>query len=240
MLVNLARTDVPVYYLGDFSAPADITTMVLPQHREVTAAWVLPVLAALADMDGRGGGAVLPLLAECSGPLGPAMTLAVAYVLGARHEGDRLAAVDAFLILAATDETVLDETVLAATDGTVPAAGEETGRGGGAGFMAGVGAEIGDLCADGTVKLSRVVPALADAHRAGATRAVWQVLVAALPRLLASATAPRGLPDLLELTTQIAGAMSGKADIPGLAEVAGRSGSTRLGKEARRLRAVLR
>ncbi|WP_433832423.1 DUF6493 family protein [Actinoplanes sp. CA-015351] len=47
-LVNLDRSNVPVYYPHDFSAPADITAVVLPQHREVTAAWVLPALASLA------------------------------------------------------------------------------------------------------------------------------------------------------------------------------------------------
>ncbi|MEV0902866.1 DUF6493 family protein [Actinoplanes sp. NPDC049802] len=209
VLVNLTRSNVPTYYPRDFSAPVDVTTAVLPQHREVTAAWVLPVIASLADMDDRGDGPVLALLAECAGPIGPAMTLAVAYGLGSRHEPDRLSALDAFLILAAGSEPI----------------------------GAGVGAELGDLCADGMVKLTRVIPSLTDAYRAGAARPLWELLTAALPALLP--VAPRGLPDLLELATQVAGAVGARDQVPGLAEVAAKPGSTRLLKEARRLRTVL-
>ncbi|MBO3739125.1 DUF6493 family protein [Actinoplanes flavus] len=209
LLVNLTRSDVPSYYPRDFSAPPDIMAAALPQHREVLAAWVLPVIAAHADMDAKGDGPVLPQLAECSGPVGPALTLAVAYGLGARHEPDRLAAVDAFLILAAGDEPI----------------------------GAGVGAEVADLCADGAVKLTRVVAALTEVHRGGASRALWELLTAALPGLLTAG--PRGLPDLLELATQVAGEVGAHDDIPGLAEVAGRAGGSRLLKEARRLRTVL-
>ncbi|GGN62314.1 hypothetical protein GCM10010112_20340 [Actinoplanes lobatus] len=209
LLVNLTRSNVPSYYPWDFSAPIDITAAALPQHREVVAAWVLPVIAAHADMDGKGDGPMLPALAECSGPVGPALTLALAYGLGARHEPDRLAAVDAFLILAAGGEPI----------------------------GAGIGAEVADLCADGVVKLTRVVAALTDVHRGGGSRALWELLAAALPGLLPAG--PRGLPDLLELATQVAGEVGAHDDVPGLAEVAGRAGGSRLLKEARRLRTVL-
>jgi hypothetical protein len=207
-LLTLVRRTTTSYYFADL-VHDDVVAMVLPHHREVTAAWSLTTLAGLADQDGRGGATLLPLLAECSGPIGPAMSLALAYVLGARHESDRVAAVDAFLTLAAGPEP----------------------------FAAAVGADLGDLCADGTVKLSRVVPALGDAHRAGASTAVWDLLVAAIPPLLV--TAPRGLPSLLELATLVAGAVGAKDEIPELTKKALLGGSSRLLTEARRLHHVL-
>ncbi|AGZ42049.1 DUF6493 family protein [Actinoplanes friuliensis] len=207
-LVALERSPNPDYSSGSAKTP-DVDTMVLPHHREVIAAWSLPGLAGHADQDGRGGGELLPLLADCTGPIGPAMALALAYVFGARHQTDRTAAVDAFL-------------ALVPTDGAVAAA---------------VGAELGDLCGDGTIKLNRVVTALTDAHRAGATAAVWEVLAAALPPLLPRA--PRGLPDLLELAAQTAGALGVTAELDGLADVASGPGTTRLVKEAKRLHTVL-
>ncbi|MBB2947646.1 hypothetical protein FB565_007417 [Actinoplanes lutulentus] len=238
-LVNLDRSNVPVYYPHDFSAPADITAVVLPQHREVTAAWVLPALASLADMDQRGVGPLLPLLAECSGPIGPAMTLAVAYVLGARHDTDRLSAVDAFLILAAGEDPIDAADAGAGRIDAAAGAGGGIGAaaGGGGGIGAGVGAELGSLCADGTLKLTRVVPGLADIHRGGAAGALWELILAALPQLLPHA--PRGLPDLLQLATQVAGDLAARDLIPELAATAARPGSSRLTKEARRLQTVL-
>ena len=207
-LFSLQRTTTPTI------APAagnDRWSASLPHHREVVAAWALPGIAGLADSDGRGDGALLPLLAECDGPVGPAMSLALAYTLAARHEADRVAGVDAFLLLA----------------------------GAGTEFATAVGREVGDLSADGTIKLSRVVPALTDAARAGAGATVWQVIDAALPALLPAA--PRGLPDLLALGAQVA-THRGAGDpgpCPELAAVAGRGGTSRLVTEARRLQRVL-
>ncbi|MEV6306650.1 DUF6493 family protein [Actinoplanes sp. NPDC051861] len=227
-LVTLQRQPTPRFLSTEFFAETDILTMVLPHHREVSAAWVLVRLASLADQDWRTGGELLPLLADCDGPLGPAMTLALSYVLAARHESDRVAAVDAFLTLAARHES---DRVAAVDAFLTPAAR-------GSGFFAGVGTELGRLCgADSAIKLTRVVPALADAHRAGASVAVWEVLAAALPLLLPKG--PRGLPDLLELSTQVARAAGAHTEIPELASIAARGGSSRLVKEAKRLQTVL-
>jgi hypothetical protein len=88
------------------------------------------------------------------------------------------------------------------------------------------------------VKLNRAVLSLTDVHRAGATAAVWSLLGAALPVLLPGA--PRGLPDLLELASVVAAASGATGEIEGLTEVAEKKGSSRLLKEARRLRTVLR
>jgi hypothetical protein len=208
-LGTLRHRPVTRYWSHDSTEVADGFTMVLPHHREVVAAWALPSLAGLADSDERGGATVLPLLTECSGPIGPAMSLALGYVLGARHESDRVAGVDAFLALAAGDER----------------------------FAATLGTDLGNLCGDGTVKLSRVVLALGEAYRAGAAVAVWEVATTALPLLLP--TAPRGIADLLEVATRAAGVLGARDEIPELALVAGRAGSSRLVKEARRLQGVL-
>jgi hypothetical protein len=226
-LVTLFRRPSPRFLSSDFFLETDILTMVLPHHREVCAAWSMVRLAALADQDFRTGGELLPLLADCDGPFGPAMTLALAYVLAARHESDRVAGVDAFLTFAAR-EVPSGGALPRASAGALP----------GASFAAGVGAEIGALCgADSLVKLTRVVPALADAHRAGASAAVWDVLAAALPLL--APKQPRGLPDLLELATQVARAVSAHGEIAEVAALAGRGGSSRLVKEAKRLQSVL-
>ncbi|GID64936.1 hypothetical protein Acy02nite_28170 [Actinoplanes cyaneus] len=208
-LLTLAPAAHPEAYPDTFHESGDVLTMVLPHHREAAAAWVLPELAAMADQEQRAGAEVLPLLAECSGPVGPALAYGVAYGLGARHQENRIAAGDAFLTLAGRPEP----------------------------FAAAVGAALTDLGADGVLKLSRVVPALTDVHRAGASVALWEVLAAALPGLLPAA--PRGLPDLLELSTQVARAVRADSRIAGLAEIAARDGSSRLVKEARRLQTVL-
>ncbi|MFK3984043.1 DUF6493 family protein [Micromonospora sp. NPDC050397] len=195
---------------------------VLPNHREVVAAWALPALAGLADSDQRGA-ELLPLLTETAGPVGPAMTLALAYTLAARHEADRVAGLDTFLALAGTGD--LDSAAL--------------------------GREIGDLAAAGIVKLTRVVTGLAEADRAGARASVWATIEAALPAVLAAA--PRGGPDLLALGARTATADSSAtrseagsevageraALLEALAEVSARGGSGRLVTEARRLDRVL-
>ncbi|MEV4278808.1 DUF6493 family protein [Actinoplanes xinjiangensis] len=206
-LVTLTPRSRPEYYVITNFQP-DVLAMVLPHHREAVAAWALTDLAALADQDSRDA-SLLPLLADAGGPIGPATVLALTYGLAARHEADRVAAVDAFLGFAA---------------GTGP-------------FAAALGTELGDLAADGTIKLARVVPALRDAHQAGASATVWEVLRAALPPLLPAA--PRGLPDLLELSTRVASAIHARNAVPGLPDVAARGGGTRLVREAKRLQAVL-
>ncbi|MBO3744329.1 DUF6493 family protein [Actinoplanes flavus] len=195
-------------YLSFHHCPPDVLAMTLPHDREAVAAWALPEIAALADRDSRDDTA-LPLLGDCSGPSGPAVALALAYGLGARHQPGRAAAVDTYL-------------AVTAESGPLPAA---------------VGAELGDLCADGTVKLTRVVPALADAHAAGASAAVWETVTGALPPLLKAT--PRGLPDLLELATRVASDLGRRGEIPGLDAVAGRRGGARLTREAKRLQATL-
>ncbi|MEU4567994.1 DUF6493 family protein [Micromonospora sp. NPDC023956] len=184
---------------------------VLPWQPGVVAAHALPEVASAADQDVRGATAVLPVLAESGGAGGPALDIALAYGLGARHEADRVATLDALLLLAAA--------------GTLDAPA--------------VGGHLGTLVTDGTVLPTRVLGPLRDAATAGAPLSVWRLLAAALPALLAAPTAPRGTPDLLTLAAETAARTGVRIEVPGLAEVAGRGGSSRLVREARRLAEAL-
>ncbi|WP_127500596.1 DUF6493 family protein [Actinoplanes solisilvae] len=221
-LLSLSRGPVMSHYPAAWHVSPDVLAATLPHHREVSAAWLLPNLASLADQDLDGDASLLPVLADCDGPVGPAISLGLAYALAARQESDRAAAVDLFLALAAESEPF-------APDGCDPGAVEL--------FSTAVGRDLADLAGPGLIKLGRAVPSLADALNAGAAMAVWATLVAAVPRLLAHA--PRGLPDLMQLACRAAAAVGARDEIPGLSEVAARKGSTRLLQEARRLQAVL-
>ncbi|WP_433324386.1 DUF6493 family protein [Dactylosporangium sp. CA-139066] len=183
----------------------------LPWHRGLAAAFALPDIAAAADMDVRGQAGALPLLAETAGDPGPALPIAVAYALAARHEQDRLAAIDALLLLAAAGSFDAEA----------------------------AGAHLGTLSAAGAVTVGRAVQPLRDAASAGAPRTVWRLLGAALPALLAAKTPPRGTPDLLTLAAETAVAAPGAARIEGLEAIAAKRGTSRLATEARRLAAAL-
>ncbi|GIJ20639.1 DUF6493 family protein [Micromonospora lutea] len=196
---------------GDHAGWVHLWPSMLPGHRGMVTAYLLPLVAGAADMDERGGAAVLPLLAEIGGPGGVALDLAVAYGLAARHAPDRVAALDALLALAAAGD--ID--------------------------VAGIGEQLGALVARQLVKLSRVGEPLRDAAQAGAPLTVWRLLAAALPAVLAMPTAPRGLPELLTVAAETATATGVRIEVPGLADVAGRGGSGRLVTEARRLHRAL-
>ncbi|MEU2663485.1 DUF6493 family protein [Micromonospora sp. NPDC007220] len=195
----------------EHSAWANLLPSTLPGHRAVVAAYALPIVAATADMDQRGGTTMLPLLAETTGPGGPALDLALSYGLAARHGTDRIAALDALLALAAAGQ--LDATA--------------------------TGGHLGRLVAGQLVKLSRALEPLRDAAQAGAPLTVWRLIAAALPSALAAPQPPRGLPDLLSLAAETASTTGTRIDVPGLADVAGRGGSGRLVTEARRLHRAL-
>lgn len=189
--------------------------MVAPSHREAVAAWALQHLARLADEDEAGGSAILPLLAETTGQVGPALTAALAYVLGARHARDRGAATKALMGLVAAGDLPTDA----------------------------LGAELGHLMAAGVVKVNRVVSALADASRACAAPYVWGILAACLPAVLAADPVPRHAADLLVLAAGTASVSAPAAewlDVPELKRVAARPGRGRLVTEARRLEGLLR
>ncbi|MFE7234044.1 DUF6493 family protein [Streptomyces sp. NPDC057596] len=190
---------------------------VLPELRELVAVRILRDLSAVAVDDSRGAASVLPLLAESGGEAGEATHLCVAYGLGARHPEDRLAAVDALLVLAARGQ--LD--------------------------AARLGADLGELVRHGAVKPLRLAESLRTAASTGAYATVWGLLGHALPPLLSDLAADgpagpvRGLGDLLAVAAECAERSGARGDLPHLARAADRRGSSRLVVEARRLRGAL-
>ncbi|MET9611605.1 DUF7825 domain-containing protein [Kitasatospora indigofera] len=186
----------------------------LPNHREELAARLLDGFAGAADRDERGAPQLLPYLAEADGPAGPAVHLALAYGLAARHEEDRAAAVDALLVLAARGD--LDGGLL--------------------------GAELAELAGAGALRVSRLAPALAGAAGTGAYGTVWSVLAGALPGLSASLPAggpSRGSAELFAVAADCARRSGARGAIAGVTALAARGGSSRLVREARALREAL-
>ncbi|MFD0530792.1 hypothetical protein ACFQ1I_35695 [Kitasatospora arboriphila] len=165
--------------------------------------------ASAADLDVRGGADLLPALAEAAARP-PAIHLALAYGLGARHPEDRTAAVDALLVLAARGD--LDGALL--------------------------GHEIAELVALGPVKPNRLTESLRAAADTGAHGTVWSVLVAALPRLLAGEP-PRGVGELLAVAADCARRCAARGPIPEVTALAARGGSSRAVREAAALQEVL-
>ncbi|WP_405010643.1 DUF6493 family protein [Kitasatospora sp. NBC_01539] len=183
---------------------------IMPGHREETAARLLDRFAGCADLDERGGAALLPVLAEADGPAGLALHLAVGYGLGARHREDRTAAVDALLVLAARGD--LDAALL--------------------------GREAGELVRLGAVKPNRLADALRSAADTGAYGTVWSVLAAALPPVLTEVP-PRGAGELVAVAADCARRVGARGPIPAVTAFAGRAGASQAVREAVALREVL-
>jgi hypothetical protein len=184
--------------------------LVLPHHREVVAAHLLPALSRGRSTRSQGVATLVPL-AEADGPVGVALRVALAYGLGAMHPDSRAAAVDALLVLAGRDQ--LDGTAL----GSVLA------------LMVG----RGDLVA------KRLATPLGDFARAGAAHHAWEVVAELLAALLQDPSPPGGLVDLLSVAAEIAELAPPTGPVPGLAEVARRPGRSRQVVEARRLADLL-
>ncbi|MFI8536948.1 DUF6493 family protein [Streptomyces aquilus] len=192
----------------------------LPERRELVAARMLRDLSTVAVEDTRGAAAVLPLLAESGGEAGDAVHLGVAYGLGARHEEDRLAAVDALLVLAAREQ--LDAALL--------------------------GTDLGQMVRDGVVKPLRLADSLRTAAATGANATIWGMLRHTLPLLLGDLAAggadgpaarSRGLGELLAVAAECAERSGARGELPHLAGAAARRGSSRLVTQARRLQGAL-
>ncbi|POM23083.1 hypothetical protein BTM25_52890 [Actinomadura rubteroloni] len=179
----------------------------LPHHREVAAAHLLPSLPLGMAVDWFPAG-VTAGLAAAGGPAGPATAAVLACGLSGTPAA-RAEAVDALLVLAARD-------ALAAAD---------------------LGTAVAALAGQGIVKVNRVAESLGQAADAGAHRAVFAAVTAGLPVLLPApgARAAAGLPDLLALAARIAETARLRADVPEVAAVAARGGSSRLVREAARL-----
>ncbi|MEW9527673.1 DUF6493 family protein [Microbispora sp. NPDC049125] len=179
----------------------------MPSHREVLAAYLVPCF----DWDwpdGSPGSHILRDLAQADGPLGSASSVLLAFHLNNEDPAERTAALDVLLALAAA--------------GDLPAAE--------------LGEQLGRLVKHGMATLSRIVPSLAEAERAGAGPQVWRTVAAALPHILPSeGERPcNGLADLIALAVKTA-PPGDATPVPGLAAVAARGGSSRMVREANRL-----
>ncbi|WP_433473005.1 DUF6493 family protein [Spirillospora sp. CA-142024] len=185
---------------------------VLPSHREVAAAHLVPYLAGTDDSEWEQGAVMLDL-AEAGGPTGAATGTLLAYALANRHADERVNAVEALLAFSA--------------QGALPAA--ETGT------------ALGRLTSFKRVTLPRAVKALTTAADAGAHAGVWTIIGAALPHALPAPgeRAATGLPDLLALATRLAETTGARGPIPAVEAAASRGGSSRLVKEAARLARTL-
>ncbi|MEU4538030.1 DUF6493 family protein [Streptosporangium sp. NPDC023825] len=184
---------------------------VMPSHREVVAAHLLPFFS----WDWPENSPRLPILhdlARADGPLGPAFATMLVFYLNHEDPAERTAALDLLLVLAAT--------------GDLPAAD--------------LGDQLGHLVRNGMVTLSRVIPSLAEAERAGAGAQVWRAVAAALPHMLPAdgERPPSGLADLIALGLRTA-PPGDTTPVPGLAAIAARGGSSRMVREALRLTRLL-
>ncbi|MEU4516892.1 DUF6493 family protein, partial [Nonomuraea wenchangensis] len=186
--------------------------LVMPSHRDVVAAHLVSPLAAGTE-DTESDARVLVDLVHGEGPLGTGMAYALACGMGQAQAAGRAAAGDALLTLAARGEVPATELARVATK----------------------------LVKSEYVKLNRVVAVLDDATQAGAHEAVWEVVVRLLPGLLPEdGERPRArLADLLAAGARAARIGRVRADLPEVAAVAARKGSSRLVQEARRLQRLL-
>ncbi|WP_141583995.1 DUF6493 family protein [Actinomadura sp. WMMA1423] len=201
----------------DFGTPGNIRNRalwpsVLPSHREVAAAHLVPHLAGTGEFDLHQG-AIMLGLAEADGPTGSATGTLLAYALAHRSQNERSDAVEALLVLSAR--------------GGLPAA--ETGT------------ALGRLAALKRLVLPRAVKALTAAADGGAHADVWTTLASALPHALPAPgeRAATGVPDLLALATRLAETTGARGAIPAVQETAARGGSSRLVKESARLHRTL-
>jgi Family of unknown function (DUF6493) len=184
--------------------------MLLPHHPDLIATHALPYLREQAGKAPSQPNPLLPLLAETAGVPGPLTHVALVLGLAAGLPQNRVAAADAFLILAARG--LLNARSL--------------------------GALAAELWFDQILSPARLLGSLRDAAVSGAYREVFGVVAGALP-LLAAAPEVRGLPDLLLLGSECAAATGIKDQIPAVAGLTKLAKPARVAREARRLQQIL-
>lgn len=191
-----------------YSRDLDWWPAVLPAHREVAAAHLLKCLHARIDST-DGAAEVVAALVHGDGPAGAATAGAIAVGMGHRVPAQRACAADALLTLAARDQ--------------LPAAD--------------LGRALARLVRTDQVKLNRITGVLNEVTSAGAHRQVWATLAEAVP-LLRPEPGERvrtGLGDLLAVAVRAAGLADARGELPGLAELAARKGSSLVLHAARSL-----
>ncbi|MFD1938621.1 hypothetical protein ACFSKW_44825 [Nonomuraea mangrovi] len=185
---------------------------IMPSHREVVAAHVLECLPWVMDST-DGQVEVVAALAHGDGPVGIATASTIVIGMGHQLPAERALAADAIITLAAYGE--------------LPAAD--------------LGRAVGHMVRNEQVKLNRITGILDEVTAAGAHAEVWTALAQALPLLLPGPgeKARAGLGELLKVAVRTAVCAGARGDIPGLAELATRKGSSLLIHEARRLHEVI-
>ncbi|MFC4114022.1 DUF6493 family protein [Nonomuraea zeae] len=186
--------------------------LVMPSHREIVAAHLACCLPLWMDSS-DGQVQALASLAHGQGPLGAGMAYALTCGMGHERVAERAAATDALLTLAGRGEVPVAE----------------------------LGEAVTALVTADFVKLNRVVAVLDGATQAGAHEVIWAVIARVLPALLPKdGERPRaGLADLLAAGARAARIAGVRADLPEVAAIAARKGSSRLVQEARRLHQLL-
>ncbi|WP_157248265.1 DUF6493 family protein [Nonomuraea typhae] len=185
---------------------------IMPSHREAAAAQVLECLPwFMTGSDGQV--AVVAALAHGDGPAGLATASAIVIGMGHDRAAERAKAADAIITLAA--------------HGELPAGD--------------LGLAVARLVRGEQVKLNRVTGVLDEVTAAGAHAEVWAALARALPLLLPGPgeKVRAGLGELLKVAVRAAAQAGARAELPGLAELAARKGSSLVLHEARRLREVI-
>lgn len=193
----------------DPDAAFETWPLVLPHHRDLVAAHLLPELSRARESRCQG----LPALVNLteSGTAGPALLVGLAYAAAGRHQDAQSAAADGLIVLASRGQ--LD----------------------GAAF----GELLATMVAGGSIVAKRLVAALGDAARGGAAAQVWTALSRLLAHLLGRVPHAAGIVDLLVLAAEVAPLAGARGTIEGLDELANRRGRSRREVEARRLRQIL-
>lgn len=187
---------------------------VLPAQRDVVAAHALDALLPAAARGEADAVRVLPAIARCAGPAGPATALAMVCGLAVRDRQERVAAVDALVYLAATRAVDPAE----------------------------IGRQVTSAVLDGELDLTTIVDGLGDLADRGTGPTVWRIGVAALTLLICQRNPAPGTAGLLDLTARLTPLplpTSGWQMPIGLEQLAAADGPACLVVAAKRLRRAL-
>jgi hypothetical protein len=194
----------------DSEATFECWPLVMPYHRDVVAAHLVPEMSRARSSTCQGDVALVPL-ALANGEVGDALLAAYAYGLGAKQASTQAAAVDALLMLATRDQL----------------SGEQFGR------------VLATMLIRKDINAKRLVSPLRDIAQAGAPRQAWSIVRSLIEHLLATSQQVTGLADILATATDIAHVANARGTVSGLDTLASKRGSSRQLIEARRLSAVL-
>jgi hypothetical protein len=211
VVARILRHDAGQFTSLKYTFSQPLWPALLPSHREVVAASLLPEAAHGSPL----AYGPLPALAECVGPCGPAMWLLLGNAFGAARDEHRIAAVDAAL--------------------TLDAAGDLDGEAFGTALATLVAGHNVKLS-----RVTATLTSLADAGVTQTTWTTVSVLLAGvLPTPKPPAGTPDLLALGSRLAATRHAKPRSVASIAGLADVAARKGSSRLATEARRLQRLL-